>query len=351
MMEPVKVEFESVAVSSRIRLARNFLDYPFPALLMRDPHAEEQAAEMVSLIAAELRSMDDFKLYDMSSLTDDSAAYLFERNLISRDLLRHKQISAALIVPDHSMSVMINEEDHIREQCFMRGLDLTRAYERISGIDERISDSIPFAYDEMFGYLTACPTNLGTGMRASVMLFLPAIARRGVLPSITRSLTSQGLVVRGAFGEGSEAEGYLFQVSNELTLGRSEEKIIWSVDEAVQKVAEFELRERECMLVEEGDALRDRVMRSYGILRYCVKIDRQEFMRRTADLKLGIALGLFRTPADGRCSRQMAVIDQLIVEMRPAGINCLNGAKLTEEEQDMFRAKRTAECIQRMNLI
>ena len=349
-MSPVKPEIESVAVSTRIRLARNFLDYPFPALLMRDKHAEEQASEMVSLIAAELGAMDDFTLYDMSKLSSEDAAYLAERNLISRDLLRHKSISAALIVPDGSMSVMINEEDHIREQCFMRGLDLKRAYERISGIDERISDTIPFAYDKMFGYLTACPTNLGTGMRASVMLFLPAMARRGAMPAVSRTLTSQGLTVRGALGEGSESEGDLYQVSNEITLGRSEEQILSSVDSAVQIVAETELRERECMLAEEGVALKDRVMRAYGILSHCLKIGRQEFMRRMADLKLGVSLGLFAPPKDGRRSRQMAALDGLIVEMRPANINRLNGRQLSEEEGDIFRAKHTAERIRAMKL-
>ncbi len=342
--------YESVAVSSRIRLARNFKDYPFPALLKRDPHAVEQATEIVGLIAAELSTMDEFTLYDVGSLTDERAAYLVERYLISRDLVRNSAISAALIAPDESISVMINEEDHIREQYFMKGFDLQKAYERISGIDDVISESIPFAYDKTFGYLTACPTNLGTGMRASVMLFLPAVSRRGVLKDIVSLLTRQGLVVRGAYGEGSGADGELFQISNEVTLGRTEADILAEVENSVKIVVEIELRERDRMAAEEGIDLQDRVMRAYGVVTNCRKIDAREYMRRMADVKLGIALGFFRPAADGRNYKQMAAIDDLIVAMRPANINRLNGSPLSAEEQDVFRARYTVERMRELKL-
>lgn len=336
-MSGVVIDFECVAVSTRIRLARNFVDYPFPARLLADRHAEEQSREIVQIVSEALRALDHFDFYDMKDIPDDRAAFFIERNLISRDLLKHRGISAALIDRNESMAVMINEEDHIREQCFVKGYDLRWAYERLAGIDDLISETIPFAYDEQFGYLTACPTNLGTGLRASVMLFLPATTRRGLISKIERELKGRGLVVRGSLGEGSGAEGEMFQVSNEVTLGLSEDDILECVEDAVSYVVEFELRERERMKVEEGLRLKDSVMRSYGILSNCCMIGEKEFADLTADLKLGIALGYFET-AYNQEAKRMAAIDELIVETRPANLNRMNGSMLSQEEQDICRA-------------
>lgn len=347
-MSRVVVDYECVAVSTRIRLARNFVDYPFPARLLGDKHAEEQSREIVEIVSKALRALDHFDFYDMKTLSDEKTAFFIERNLISRDLIAHRGISAALIDCDESMAVMINEEDHIREQCFRKGFvkdyDLRWAYERLSGIDDLISETIPFAYDEQYGYLTACPTNLGTGLRASVMHFLPAISRRGLMPQIERDLKGRGLVVRGSLGEGSGAEGEMFQISNEVTLGLSEEEILQCVEDAVEYVVEFELRERERMAVEEGLRLKDAVMRSYGILTNCRMIGEKEFADLTADLKLGIALGFFET-AYGEEAKRMAEIDELIVEARPANLNRINGAPLSQEEQDVCRADLTGKKI------
>ena len=247
----------SVVASTRMRLARNFADYPFPNVLLQDAHAEEQADEIVSILTAELNRLDTFRLYEMRSVSEETAALLQERNLISRDLLANNRISAALVSEDEHISVMINEEDHLRVQYFMKGLDLNRAYERVSGFDDLISETIPFAYDSEFGYLTACPTNLGTGLRASVMLFLPALSRRGLIKKAVPQLSRRGLTIRGASGEGSGNEGDLFQISNEMTLGRSEEYILELVEEEVELLTEFEIRERMCMKLEGGLSLVD----------------------------------------------------------------------------------------------
>ena len=343
-----KLEYESVAVSSRIRLARNFKDYPFPALLMKDPHAEEQASEMIRLLAAELTSIEEFHLYEMKKISDEEAELLKERYLISRDLIAHRGISAALISEDESISVMINEEDHVREQYFIRGFDLTRAYERVSGIDDIISDSIPFAYDEELGYLTACPTNLGTGLRASVMLFLPALSRRGRLKRVMPILTRLGLTVRGVFGEGSGAEGDLFQISNEVTLGLSEANILEEVEQAVIKLVDMELAERLRMKVEEGRALEDRIFRSLGVLSCCRILEEREFVSRISDIKLGIALGLFGEE-NGRDDR-MEALDKLQIAMRPGGLNYRNGAAASAERRNEMRAEYVAQAIRAMKL-
>ena len=238
----------------------------------------------------------------------------------------------------------------------MQGFDLAKAYERIMGLDDVISESIPFAYDEELGYLTACPTNLGTGLRASVMLFLPALSRRGVLARrLLPALTSKGLTVRGAMGEGSGAEGDLFQVSNERTLGVSEEEILSFVEQAIASVVEMELLERARMKAEGGVTLKDRVSRAHGILTHCCVLDEHEFVRRVADLKLGLALGYFQDDepedrAQDWTEEHMWELDELAVAMRPAGINRLNGALLTKEAQDIYRAEYVGKAVLGMRL-
>ena len=348
-MSAVRESFESVAVSTRMRLARNFADYPFPGRLLKDAHAEEQAQEIVRLISASLSRIDQFTLYEMKHITAERTAFLLERNLISRDLVRNRRISAALISSDEIISVMLNEEDHVREQYFMNGFDLPRAYERITGLDDAISESIPFAFDEQFGYLTACPTNLGTGLRASVMLFLPAVSRRGVMArSIVPELVRLGLTARGAYGEGSGAEGDLFQVSNEVTLGVSEEEILSIVGQAVDSIVQMELLERSRMKAEGGIALRDKLCRAYGILTNCRLLEEHEFLRRLSDVRLGIALGYFTDVSED--DEWMSELDELAVAMRPANINRLNGAPLAKQEQDAYRAEYTRKAIRAMQL-
>ncbi len=332
--------WESVVVSSRIRLARNFKDYPFPARLICAPHASEQASEMIRIVAGELMSIGEFRLYVMKDVSQEEANSLKEQYLISRDLIRHSAISAALISKDETISVMVNEEDHIRAQCFMKGYDLLRAYERISGIDEIISDSIPFAYDEQLGYLTACPTNLGTGLRASAMLFLPAMSRRGFLKQIMPRLMSAGLTVRGVYGEGSAGEGDLFQISNELTLGKSEEQILETVRRNVEIIADIEIAERGCMKEEGGLVLKDKIFRAYGTLCNAVLLSEKECASLISDLKLGVALGYFGDEklAEGR----MRMLDDIAVDMRPA--NVMWSAGMAAEEQDSYRA----ECVSKI---
>ena len=341
-MSAIDLSYESVAVSSRIRLARNFKDYPFPERLLQDPHAEEQAQEIIRVLSAELEGADSFVLYDMRSVSKERAAFLKERYLISGDLIRHRKISAALVSRDQSISVMINEEDHLREQYFTKGLDLRRACERISGIDEIISESIPFAYDKTFGYLTACPTNLGTGLRASVMLFLPAIVRRGLMGSVIPALEPQRITVRGGYGEGSGGDGDLFQVSNEVTIGYSEDALLSLVEDAVELLVETELRERERMKAEEGLALWDKIKRSFGILTNCALLSEKELARRMADVKLGVALGFFGENTEGArgfADPRLRALDDLTAELRPASINLINGTALSQEEQDAYRAE------------
>ena len=336
---------DGTVVSTRIRLARNLEGYPFPSHLKN----EKQAKEIIRLVSCALARLDEFSLYYMDAISGEQAVSLMENHLISPKLIKNKHLSAALINTEESVSIMINEEDHLREQCIVKGLDLRFAYETMSEIDSRIAGSMKFAYDEQFGFLTACPTNLGTGLRASVMQFLPALTINGVMPKLIRSISRLGLTVRGVYGEGSDAEGYKYQISNEVTLGYSEDAILNKVDEKVKYLVEFELRERANLKAEGGLKLKDSVKRAYGVLSNCCRLEAKELISLIAELKLGVALGYFG--ADPTKDDRIEELDALAASMRPAGLDRLNGAPLSEEEQNELRAEYTAKKIVKMNLI
>ncbi len=339
----VQIKMENVAVSSRVRLARNIEGYPFPNRL-----DEAKASEIVMLVSEALAQIESFKRYDMRSFPEDLAERLMERNFISQALIRNRRISAAFISDDdesplHSLiSVMVNEEDHIRAQCIVPGFDLKKPYERLVAVDDTMAETIPIAFDAELGYLTACPTNLGTGLRASVLLFLPALTRRGRMPHVQAVLRTKGLTVRGALGEGSGSEGELYQISNEVTLGLSESFIINAVESMVQNIVEMELVERRNMCRENGIHLYDSILRSYGILCNCLRIDEQEFHLRMADIKLGVALGILEG--------SMAELDDLIVGLRPATIDvAIRGGGA--DARDAYRAEYAGRVIRKMNLL
>ncbi|MCH5148579.1 MAG: ATP--guanido phosphotransferase [Clostridiales bacterium] len=328
----------SCVVSTRVRLARNLEGYPFPSHL-KD---EKQAKEIIRLVAAALSRLEEFRLYHMDAISKEKALSLKENHLISPNLIANKRISAALINHEESVSVMINEEDHLREQCIVKGLDLRLAYETMSEIDGSISRSMKFAYDEQFGYLTACPTNLGTGMRASVMMFLPAITLCGKMPEVIRLLYPKGLTVRGIYGEGSEAEGYMYQISNEITLGVTEEEILARVEKFVGKISELERVERNALANGANSLeLRDECMRSYGILTNCAKLSTDELIKLSANVKLGACLGFSKLD-------DVSLIDDLVVKMRPSNINSAAERELTPVERDVYRAQYTAKYLKKI---
>lgn len=231
-------DLESTIVSTRVRLARNIAGYPFPSKLKNT----EQAKEIIRLVNTEASRVGVFNLYFMDAVSDIVARCLMEDHLISADLIANKKYGAALIDEEEKFSIMINEEDHLREQYLLRGFRLNRAYEKISAMDDMLSKSIRFAYDKQLGYLTACPTNLGTGLRASVMLFLPGLTRLNKMNNLIHHISRLGLTVRGVYGEGSVAEGYMYQISNEVTLGVEEETILSEVENAVLEVVGLEAR-------------------------------------------------------------------------------------------------------------
>lgn len=318
---------QTIVASTRVRLARNIAEFPFPEKLTK-----KQGEEIIREVRYELMRLEEFKQYEISEMSDEDATLLQERHLISPALIRNKSHGAAFVSTDKTISIMVNEEDHLREQYILKGLNLNKAYERISGIDEEIGASLHFAYDEKLGYLTACPSNLGTGMRASVMMFLPGLTKYNQIEELLPTLKAGGMTVRGVFGEGSAAEGYIYQVSNERTLGVSEGEILDHTQEVTMHLCELELRSRAKMLEEEGLSLKDKCLRAYGTLTNCALLSAKEFAREMVKIKLGVALGFF-SAAD------TWALNDFITNMRPASFrveNCRAG--MTDSEVDELRA-------------
>lgn len=329
----------STVMSTRIRLARNLEGYPFPSHLKSD----KQAKEIIRLASSGLSRLEEFRLHYMDGISEDEAQSLIENHLISPALLNNRRRSAVLINHEESISVMINEEDHLREQCIVKGLDLQFAYETMSEVDGCISGTMKFAFDEQLGYLTACPTNLGTGLRASVMMFLPALTINGVMPRIMKSVARLGLTVRGIYGEGSAAEGYTYQISNEVTLGVTETEILRGVEEVVLKICKLEETERERLATGVSALdIQDECLRSYGILLNCAKLTTEELMRLAANVKLGAALGYIK-------NGNVANIDELVVKMRPSNIMEAAAKKLTPLERDVYRAQYTGKFLRKIS--
>ena len=319
---------EFIISSTRIRLARNLDSYPFP-----DRLEESKAKEVIALIRHELKLLDLFNEYDVETSTPMQSAYMQEKHLISPALIKRGGKGAAFISQDECISVMVNEEDHLREQYILKGFDLYKAYERISGIDEGLSSSLDFAYDERLGYLTACPSNLGTGMRASVMMFLPGLAWSKELETFLPTLKAGGLTVRGVFGEGTAAEGYSYQVSNERTLGMSEQEILEQMVRMTMTLCDLELRAREKMLRENKIQYRDQCLRAYGALTNCAVLPLKELTAGLTQVKLGMALGFFE-------ARDIRSFNDFVADMRPASFKLENGLQnASEADCDLTRAE------------
>ena len=326
-MENVNLDlYYGNVIMSRIRLARNIDGYPFK---IKDV---QKAKEIVKMVNRALVKSDTFNLYSMSNLSDMKLEAMKERHLISTNLMDNRECGVALINQDESISIMVNEEDHIREQCFMRGLSLTEAFNRLNKIDDDLSKNLDFAFDRDFGYLTACPTNLGTGLRASVMMFLPALSTGGKISALMEEVTQMGLTVRGMYGEGSDAEGFIYQISNEVTLGVTEQEILDSVEQTVLEICAAERDEMERLFVKNELKTMDKTRKSYGVLTNAVMLDYNEFLSHVAQVKLGAMLGMINIS-------DVTALDELIIKTRPANLCEQYGRKLSALNRDLLRAE------------
>jgi protein arginine kinase len=322
-------DYRDIVLSSRIRLARNLEGYSFPPTL-----SQEKAIEVREKIAKALANGggNDYAFYYLENVEPLERQVLLEKHVISPELVEGRPGTALGVKKDESIAIMVNEEDHLRIQCFLPGLQLTAAWQKASEVDDFLEAGLPYAYDDEMGYLTSCPTNIGTGLRASVMVHLPALALNGGLNEVLGSLGKLGLAVRGLYGEGSEAAGMLFQISNQTTLGRSEEEIIRHLQQVVEQVVGQEKQAREVLLKQNRTMLEDYVWRAYGLLRYARSLSSAEAMELLSRVRLGFGLYLVTNV-------QPSLFNQLLVAMQPAFLQKQAGRTLTPSERDVERAK------------
>ena len=273
-------------ISSRVRLARNINGYPFASRL--DANG---ANEIIEKVSAPMEA-SGFRKINFSDLSPIMATSYVERHYVSPDFATKETPHALLLQEQSGIAVMVCEEDHLRIQCILPGLSLDEAYKNALRTEKRLDEDFDFAYSEQLGYLTHCPTNLGTGMRASVMMFLPALTKGGYMNSLAGQLSKLGLTVRGLFGEGSGSAGCMYQISNQITLGITEAETLRKLSEAVQQICESEQKARKAINGEALERLTDRILRSEGLLKYAHMMTSKEFIKLFADVRFGISIGI-----------------------------------------------------------
>jgi protein arginine kinase len=321
----------AIVLMTRIRLARNLAGRPFPGWA-RAPQRQE-VLELCREALASAASMKRSLSVGVSELTDLEKQILVERHLISRELSGSEQGGGVVINRDQTFSVMINEEDHLRIQVLRTGLQLKKAWNAIDSLDTALEERLDYAFSPTLGYLTACPTNLGTGMRASAMMHLPALVIGGQMEKIVRAVNQLGMVVRGLFGEGSDASGSIFQISNQTTLGESEEEILKRLGSVLQSIIEHEHNARGKLLEADAGKVFDKIGRAYGILQNGHLLSSSEAMNLLSLIRLGVDLGVF--PDTHR-----AVIDRLFIEAQPGHLQHAQQGKFEAGQRDLLRAAR-----------
>jgi protein arginine kinase len=317
-------------LTSRIRLARNMRGHPFPGWAVLD---QRMAALEVMLPAVEsLPTMKDGFSSPIGNLSTVQKQVLVERHLISRELAARSNGSATVIERRQSFSFMLNEEDHLRMQAIRPGLQLEAAFHALSELDSQLEAPLNYAFDPTLGYLTTCPSNIGTGLRASAMLHLPGLVLSDQIGQVLQAVNKIGLAVRGIFGEGSESLGNLYQISNQSTLGENEESIILALDRVIRKVASHEENARAKLLEDDPSMVTDRIGRAYGILRHAHVIDTKEAFNQLSLLRLGSSLGFFPPESATLC-------DSLMMEIQRAHLQIRSEKELSADERDTARAE------------
>jgi len=317
-----------IVFSSRVRLARNLADHLFPS---RATPSEKK--EVMEEIVSAINSIPHFRnctILKIEELSEIDRQLLVERYLISRELSNKKAGSAVIIDSKEVVTAMINEEDHIRMQALMPGLRLEKCWEMINEIDDQLERLLGFAFSPQIGYLTACPTNVGTAIRVSAMLHLPGLILSKQIDQVLQAVAKLHLAVRGLYGEGTEASGNLFQISNQITLGKSESEIIATLEKVVLQVIETERNARKVLLKTNADFLYDRVGRAYGILSNAHIITSREAIDLLSTLRMGIDLGIVH-----ELDRQ--AINELFILTQPAHLQRINGRELDAVSRDIER--------------
>ena len=321
-----------VVLSTRIRLARNLDEYPFPSRL--DVAGKNKVNSLVKSALFENDSKD-FSYIEMKDLSRRQAVSLAERHLISPEFAAKKDGSALMLSGDESVSIMLCEEDHIRLQVMKAGLALEEAFDIADKLDSLLDSRLNYAFDERIGYLTACPTNLSTAMRASVMLHLPALTRCGQISRLANTVSKLGLTIRGAYGEGSRSSGDIYQISNQITLGITEETAIANLKSIVLQLVGQERTAAAKMVKNAADE--DKIFRAYGVLKNARLLSTEEFMELASLVRLGAARGILDV--------NIEKINELIVNMQPATVSAANENADTAAARDAVRATAVREAL------
>ncbi len=328
-MEGTGPEAELV-ISTRVRLARNVRDFPFPSLAS-DDQLESIFRLAETIFRDQGEKLPGFRFLNINALSPVYRQVLVEKHLISPLLTKETRARALALAEDEVISLMVNEEDHFRIQCLLPGLQLEQAWNTASRYDDLLESQADYAFDEEIGYLTACPTNVGTGLRVSVMLHLPALVITRRINHILAAVSQVSLAVRGLYGEGTEMIGNLFQISNQITLGQAEEDIWQNLYGVARQLINQEKKAREQLLNEGRERLADRAGRALGVLLHGRLLGSQETMQFLSDVRLGVDLGLIK-------KIPIRILNELLVITRPGCLQYLKGRPLNAYERDLERA-------------
>ncbi len=333
-----------VVISSRVRLARNISGYPFPHFM-----SEEEAGHVIHAVKLAVSSKEVQKsagvleFVDLAALTSVERQILVEKHLVSPHHIENPVNRAVIITADESVSIMVNEEDHIRIQCLLPGLQIEETWSLADKIDDLLEKTLEYSFSEKRGYLTSCPTNVGTGLRVSVMMHLPCLVMTKQVGEIVNTISHLGLAVRGYYGEGTEAYGNFFQVSNQVTMGQAEEEIVKNLVTVSKQIVSQERAIREAVFRESKPYLEDRIYRAFGTMNYARMMTSEEALRNISDFRLGIELGILK-------GLTYDLVNELIILTRPAFLIKKAGRDLTPEERDALRAMMIREKLSQVRI-
>ena len=320
-----------IVISSRIRLARNLEPYPFATRATKASQGEVLRIAKEALPKAE--SLKRPLLVEMGEISEVDRQFLVERHLVSREHIVHADQKAVAIGAGEVVSIMINEEDHLRMQVMQSGMNLQDAWEIINALDDELAELLPYAYSSDWGYLTCCPTNTGTGLRASVMAHLPSLVITKQINKVLHTITKLGLTARGLYGEGTEASGNFFQISNQVSLGRPEEEIIENIERILKEVIHQEQTAREALMANNKVQLEDRIWRAFGLLQHAKTMSSGEALDLLSAVRLGVDLNVM----NGNLDRK--TVNELFLFSQPAHLQKLEGKTLSAKERDAVRAQ------------
>jgi len=332
---------ESFAVlSSRIRLARNIQEFPFPPTANTD--TREKLVDFISSALKKIKELEQGTFFRSDDINPLDRRLLVERHLISPEFMREGSGRGLYIDNMEKVSIMLNEEDHIRLQVLSSGMSLYECWEEANKVDSALAKMLEFGFDSNFGYLTACPTNVGTGLRASILIHLPGLVLTREIDSVIGRISKVGLMVRGFYGEGTDVLGNLFQISNQTTLGRTEEEIIDSLVKISSQIIEYEKKAQETLMTDAPEQIEDKIWRSYGILMNARVLTSNEVMNLLSALRMGVSLELI----DKISYKE---INELMIMTQPAHLQKLVGREMENTERDMVRADLVRERLGKEN--